>query len=715
VRRRLPCVIGRRAGPREGVLRPCPSPPLRELHLAIIATTLFDSIHDVAFFPNGIREPMCRVGLLQSQYTAYPFKTFMPLIDPGVAVEITADCVSMKDEWTRDYEQKYGADLCSKATLSELTAYALIIDVDTSIIEARHASMRRYLHVRGTQTHKCTVVDMSSNFVAGVSRVRAAAEKRLQQTSCSEAERRSGGAGGRRNRKVAEPPPKRFRRSTPSGGAWRAFVHERTRGRMGRPDFSKLSDDYRMLTEEERDVFARVGRLATAAHRAGSSQAFGRNPLSIQIQRRRDRLFVLARRLQQASLTAAHVDPEQLSELVVRSSRPSGSSAIDACRQLELARARVSRVSDHLRARVLDMALVDPAMVTRVVSDTPALCHVNVPRGLHPMLHAGSDVSAVEWCDWPRLAWTCARVIATGHQNSPTSKTLQALQRGSLLAHRVIMHDECPPITATATRKTRCMKLGTCICRDRERGRLIHNFLRTIPSMCPRDSPVRQLLSEGNIVMRIAQHAQPDGAEETSTWFHVGWIRFSPFATALQPLHAITEPAQHAEVARRLHCYLCRATGEAVTPVVAMASMDLSKTCTIELYEVLSAPVPLGAFDPDVVFVRRLRDTAREFWTPRARCWRMQKLQPSWAAIVDARDDSQTDNEGTSSSDEEASSVRMCSRLVFQFLEYTYCCCSSILMFYYPANVTRCKTGDWKGRRVAPMLCSLSRISYTML
>ena len=71
--------------------------------------------------------------------------------------------------------------------------------------------------------------------------------------------------------------PKRTRRG--GGGAWRAFVHSKLNGgaRVSGHDFTRLAQEYRNLTREEKDFYEFAGRRGAQAHAAGFS-SFGEKP-----------------------------------------------------------------------------------------------------------------------------------------------------------------------------------------------------------------------------------------------------------------------------------------------------------------------------------------------------------------------------------------------------------------------------------------------------
>jgi len=70
---------------------------------------------------------------------------------------------------------------------------------------------------------------------------------------------------------------KRRTRPTRSGGAWRAFCHEKSRGsRFTSQSLQQLASEYRNLTVEEKQRYVSIGQAGTKAHQHGFS-SFGTN------------------------------------------------------------------------------------------------------------------------------------------------------------------------------------------------------------------------------------------------------------------------------------------------------------------------------------------------------------------------------------------------------------------------------------------------------
>ena len=58
----------------------------------------------------------------------------------------------MRDAWTEQFVNRY-VDLRSPEPLAVLTLQTIILKYDIAQIECKHASVRRLVHTRSTQTH----------------------------------------------------------------------------------------------------------------------------------------------------------------------------------------------------------------------------------------------------------------------------------------------------------------------------------------------------------------------------------------------------------------------------------------------------------------------------------------------------------------------------------------------------------------------------------
>ena len=243
---------------------------------------------------------MCLVHELAFSNKAYPFRLFLLLEDRGLEATISQEHCQWCS-WTRQFVEKHkGAGLCSEAATEDLRATASMLRVDTSQIEALHATLRRCTVALGCQTHAQMFVDASANMV--LRRFRLHGQKlgqrfgevfgaKATQQDEQQAATENGGQQQRRG----------------GGGAWRAFIASyKDEHPEGSPDFREPASLYHALDPEEVVRLKRVGAQGTRNHREGDAHPFGPTKVA---QRREERARVLSNAAAGA-LAQGDLDPE---------------------------------------------------------------------------------------------------------------------------------------------------------------------------------------------------------------------------------------------------------------------------------------------------------------------------------------------------------------------------------------------------------------------
>ena len=143
---------------------------------------------------------------------------------------------------------------------SVLHALASLVSTDIAPIEARHASNREVSLMRG-RGWLPSLQTLSAKFIcrsfAAMNSLRDLFHQGQQQRDRAEA-------------KQADRRTRRRRRRGAGGGPWRAFCHDRCAGvRFTASAMSKLAEEYRQLSVEDKQRYVEAGRLATEAHKAG--------------------------------------------------------------------------------------------------------------------------------------------------------------------------------------------------------------------------------------------------------------------------------------------------------------------------------------------------------------------------------------------------------------------------------------------------------------
>ncbi|CAE7837858.1 unnamed protein product [Symbiodinium sp. CCMP2592] len=195
--------------------------------------------------------------LLVRKHRNPPYSLFKALLGQSSQVENTDPC--LLDGFTRTFLEVF-PDLDSLDAQQSLAALAEQMSVDILEIEARHATPRRIVTVRGTQTWALSVLLLGAEWV-----LRQSVIMREPVVGTKKQERK-------RPRHVRTQKPK----VTKAGGAWRAFVHLHGSGRrLDGAMFRSLSVRYRLLKaaqSEEYQVLKNLGLLATLSARAGGAR-----------------------------------------------------------------------------------------------------------------------------------------------------------------------------------------------------------------------------------------------------------------------------------------------------------------------------------------------------------------------------------------------------------------------------------------------------------
>eukprot|EP00971_Amphidinium_carterae_P350753 6491724-Amphidinium_carterae.2 len=101
--------------------------------------------------------------LLVKENQSYPIRTFQLLNNPDKAVEMEADADCKKDVWSLGLQRQFG--FASQECKNVLNHQGMLMEVDISGVEARHASVRRQLNVKSVQTNPLSFTAASCEWV----------------------------------------------------------------------------------------------------------------------------------------------------------------------------------------------------------------------------------------------------------------------------------------------------------------------------------------------------------------------------------------------------------------------------------------------------------------------------------------------------------------------------------------------------------------------
>lgn len=101
--------------------------------------------------------------LLDFAHDHYPIKMFILLANPHLAADLLQDPECVMDQWSADLRRRHPT-LEGEAFMHELGLIAQLSRKDISIVEAKHASLRRMLVSGGVQTHELGFTDLAAGW-----------------------------------------------------------------------------------------------------------------------------------------------------------------------------------------------------------------------------------------------------------------------------------------------------------------------------------------------------------------------------------------------------------------------------------------------------------------------------------------------------------------------------------------------------------------------
>ena len=207
--------------------------------------------------------------LLVHKHRSMPIAIFLLINHPEKAHEFSVLPICLHTRFTADLLAKYPS-LSGPEFLAVLMSKAKLIFIDIGGVEARHASIRRHLHVKSCQTHVQDFIDVSCDWI------------------CQQKRKSVHGSRGNfmKEKRFRRPPAKKVRktrffkpkadvrrkkrvRRRGGGGAWRAHVRESSKGGEGKADGRQCGITYRALSPMAKAQLVKKGKAGTLAHKKG--------------------------------------------------------------------------------------------------------------------------------------------------------------------------------------------------------------------------------------------------------------------------------------------------------------------------------------------------------------------------------------------------------------------------------------------------------------
>ena len=550
--------------------------------------------------------------LLFSTHTNYPFKLFQLLLPDSEAVanQILDDaraCKHRLDPYSASFVDLYATaeGLGGEDARQELHLVAFMAAIDISCIEARHASIRRLCKSRSMQTHNIEFPDLSAEWFAARQRLLAKKRRWWQRPDATNTNADVG------QESTDQPPDRRTgtrRRCRKkenvgnSGGSWRAFVHEHLRGESGAAtSFRDLGVQYRALTNEQKNHYVELGRMAAYAAKAGAP-AFGVGHREA------------ARQQHRLSFEASAI-PSDRSESVEAQTAAlvphHAGQTLEELLEVETTKRQACLKVEKARAREESKALT---LYHEQHREAP-----HFPDHLQQVLH--DDSVLMPWQTPTTILGSCSNMAELAFARAPhglPKKMSEAWYR----RHQTFVHSEQSPV-AVVKEHRHCWRAGRCICKAP--GLWLARCRKQVLLKCSArfsTKIAKQELVGGWIFLRLVGSSLAMDAvapvETRTQWVHVALMYLSPYRPTLLKFEQIDpgpivqqDPPEIASL-RALREADARCQFRTLWELVE--ELDLNLQWDFVVYRVRTSSMPLAQIIPGEVIVERYGDESWSFW-----------------------------------------------------------------------------------------------------
>ena len=562
---------------------------------ALPPSCLTVSFRALAF--RGISRQACAFHeLLARTHEGFPHQVFKLLGSPDHAEALDAVDECLLDPWTRSMKRAYGFQ--SADFLHILAGVAQSLAVDISVLEAKHATIRRLLTVLSVQTHAVEFSHLSAMWVLLQARRK---HKDAAEEQASEEARVP--PVGQAPRAGAKPQRKAKRRRT--GGVFNAFVRLATLGARGRPDLASVAARYRAEKVANSDTYRSALLISQSGAAAGPllprwRSSFGPRRAEMKRAAVRQRRALLYARVES-------LEPGERSELLATNVAACGDSLSDA---LTLARGAALHASKRKReddrAMAGHLAAFRSGVGAKRLKGSLAARPMLGKLGLAPRPSAFGTAAAMPEVDSDVLAKALAWCTASEKKSSLGSQ----LDNFWEVLHRCVPdvggQAEAPaPIDGDATQ---CWKCGVCVCSPGNTlQRRVNSVLAFLKRSCGVGTRGRAALAQGSLVLRLRGAPRPSlgveallvaGQDFPDVWYHIGYQTFSPYAPTFMEVALVDDLHEAPPDERR--CYV-RATNTFYSMHKGIARVSHCEHLLARLYTIEDVDRAIPAMAPHTV------------------------------------------------------------------------------------------------------------------
>ena len=580
-----------------------------------------------------------RMGALVHQLLCLPARqcpyALLAAVDgEDILLEVQAKPPCLMDDFTKAFLRHFaaGPDFDRRDLQMCLQLLLERSHCDTVQVEWGHGRVNRLISVQKAHTHAPRLEYVNAQFVAQKHLERrlawmSAADRKIVRKRPSVP---SGVSGVEPRLKRA-----RTRPAGGGGGAWRAFLSSRTKGQLGRVDFSQLKDEYRTEKAANSQLYQqwqRAGSAATRKHKLSKAPSFGPSTRSM----RRKALTSM----QPSRAIGGQLQGPLTIATTIAAERPFDHLQIDLKKQLTEVR-RLALAEAKQRRLVQQRCLATLAdFVSEKEADACAAALVSlpqlrtVPACLHLVPQPGLQKMEVVFLDDLSTIQNVASWI-TEHSRSNNFQRFLAADWTS--KNRPLLHAAAPEPKDNPSPVTPCLHDGYCTCQPHTRGlvhirKMLHQAVKTAIKTKLLDKAMLQAAyvcvellptpvatteeDEGWTALLDDFVSEPDGpgfqfSTEHPTWLHIALQYLSPFRMTYQLLEEIdSDRAGH-------RCLQQTGTFMGEGEVAAAVSQDC--TWQLQLHQIISTAAPLVQLRPTLAYVEKLASPATSMWPPPTR------------------------------------------------------------------------------------------------
>eukprot|EP00971_Amphidinium_carterae_P343586 6483415-Amphidinium_carterae.1 len=533
--------------------------------------------------------------LLITSHKRFPCCVMTLLHNPSKAEELAAMPRCVMDNWSlamcSEFDNFRHPDL-----LEILVMHCLVCSTNISELECKHASNRRLLHQRGTQTWSLQVATGSSEWLAQCCRKTSTSPLVTCKQSAASVPHQRG------KTKVKQKP--KGKGGHGSGGAFRAFVHMKTLGQKGSCSFSQLAQEYAEAKRTAGSNFHAIQAVGRAATCAASSKrgvsAFGLKSRELQRKQIKAARAAMSERIMSLESTP------QMQQLVDKAILPSFqlAEAVSQARVLRKAEGHKQQQSREALSQSLHAweSSEGPTFKAALLAALPAF-HLekdNIKLIPTPFGAAGS---------WACLPSHKATLAAAWSSHSHETNLSSAFEKEWLQRHQSISLASASSVVEPAQSPSKCQVHGLCLC-SREGKALwtLRNRVLKILKTAFYGKAQRDMLGSGNIVLLFQSAGLETGAAQssvpnssgTSAWLHIAAMYFSPYKPVFSVLERL---AIYADALEGHSVTPLKVVGKYLTEFEAMQLLDTSSSWSLSIYELEISLRPMACLKPSIVSV----------------------------------------------------------------------------------------------------------------